>query len=199
MNKKSGVFYSSWKKAVDRWGDEKRGELYAVILDYMFDGIEPATDDPLKLTIFDMVKEQIDVNNQRYENGKKGGRPKQNQIETKAKPKQNQTETKAKANDNVNDNVNVNSNIIKRTAKKFSKPSVEEVREYCNERRNGIDPQSFIDFYQSKDWMIGKNKMKDWKAAIRNWETRRTNAQRFKPVERDYDMDALEIKLRNTN
>ena len=74
--KKSGVFYYSWKKAVDRWGNEKRGELYAVILDYLFESIVPETTDPLTLTIFDMVKEQIDVNNQRYENGKKGGRPK---------------------------------------------------------------------------------------------------------------------------
>ena len=52
----------------------------------------------------------------------------------------------------------------------FTPPTVEEVRDYCLERNNGIDPESFIDFYSSKGWMIGKNKMKDWKAAVRTWE-----------------------------
>ena len=57
----------------------------------------------------------------------------------------------------------------------FVPPTVEEVRAYCDERKNGIDPQSFIDFYSAKGWMIGSNKMKDWRAAVRNWETRRRN------------------------
>lgn len=58
-------------------------------------------------------------------------------------------------------------------AKRFIPPSVEEVEQYCIERNNHIDAQSFIDFYESKGWMIGKNKMKDWKAAVRTWERSR--------------------------
>lgn len=54
----------------------------------------------------------------------------------------------------------------------FTKPTLEEVKNYCKERNNGINPEHFIDFYESKNWMIGKNKMKDWKAAIRTWEGR---------------------------
>ena len=54
--------------------------------------------------------------------------------------------------------------------KRFTPPSVEEVRSYCNERNNSVDPESFVDFYSSKGWMVGKNKMKDWKAAVRTWE-----------------------------
>lgn len=57
-----------------------------------------------------------------------------------------------------------------KTSKKFKPPTVEEVAEYCKERKNDINPQKFIDFYTSKGWMIGKNRMKDWKAAIRTWE-----------------------------
>lgn len=57
----------------------------------------------------------------------------------------------------------------------FVPPSVEEVRAYCDERKNGIDPQSFIDFYTAKGWKIGSNGMKDWRAAVRNWESRRKN------------------------
>lgn len=51
-------------------------------------------------------------------------------------------------------------------------PSLEEVSAYCSERNNGVDPQSFIDFYASKGWMVGRNKMKDWKASVRTWEKR---------------------------
>lgn len=58
-------------------------------------------------------------------------------------------------------------------AKRFIPPNVEEVEQYCLERSNNIDAQSFIDFYESKGWMIGKNKMKDWKAAVRTWERSR--------------------------
>lgn len=55
-------------------------------------------------------------------------------------------------------------------SKKIIPPSLEQVQEYCAERKNGIDAQRFIDFYSAKGWMIGKNKMKDWKAAVRTWE-----------------------------
>jgi hypothetical protein len=49
-------------------------------------------------------------------------------------------------------------------------PTLEEVQEYCQERKNGVDPEKWFDFYSSKGWMIGKNRMKDWKAAVRTWE-----------------------------
>lgn len=57
-------------------------------------------------------------------------------------------------------------------AKAFSPPSIDEVKRYCEERGNGINAQQFVDFYQSKGWLIGKNKMKDWKCAVRTWEIR---------------------------
>lgn len=49
-------------------------------------------------------------------------------------------------------------------------PTVEMVRAYCQERHNDIDAEKFCDFYESKNWFIGKNKMKDWQAAVRTWE-----------------------------
>lgn len=54
--------------------------------------------------------------------------------------------------------------------KVFVKPTLEEVAEYVASRGNHIDPQQFIDFYESKGWVVGRNKMKDWQAAVRNWE-----------------------------
>lgn len=58
----------------------------------------------------------------------------------------------------------------KKVSEKFSPPSVQAVQDYCNERSNGISGYSFVNFYQSKGWMVGSNKMKDWKAAVRTWE-----------------------------
>ena len=53
------------------------------------------------------------------------------------------------------------------------KPSVQEIRDYCLERNNGIDAEQFFDFYESKNWYVGKNKMKNWQAAVRTWEKRK--------------------------
>lgn len=72
------------------------------------------------------------------------------------------TQTTIKQLNNVN---NVNNNMGR-----FTPPTLEEVEAYCFERNNNVDAQSFIDFYSAKGWMIGKNKMKDWKAAVRTWE-----------------------------
>lgn len=62
--------------------------------------------------------------------------------------------------------------------KRFVKPTVEKVSAYCQERANGIDPQTFIDFYEAKGWRIGKEPMRDWQAAIRTWERRQMSEGR---------------------
>jgi len=55
-------------------------------------------------------------------------------------------------------------------AKRFTPPSLEEVEAYCRERGNSVDPERFLDYYTSNGWKVGKNTMKDWKAAVRTWE-----------------------------
>lgn len=59
-----------------------------------------------------------------------------------------------------------------RTQSKFVKPTLDEVRELVRTQRYSFDPQAFYAFYESNGWMVGKNKMKDWKAAARNWNSR---------------------------
>ena len=61
---------------------------------------------------------------------------------------------------------------IKIINKLFTVPMISEVESYCLERKNNIEAESFINFYDSKGWMVGKNKMKDWRACIRTWEMR---------------------------
>ena len=63
---------------------------------------------------------------------------------------------------------------------RFVPPTAEEVKAYCLERQNGIDANTFVNFYAAKGWMIGKNRMKDWKAAVRTWE-RNSNQTQTKP------------------
>lgn len=79
---------------------------------------------------------------------------------------------------------NVNS---KKEKPRFVPPTVEEVREYCYSRHSIIDPEAFVAFYESKNWMVGKNKMSSWKSAIVTWEKkeqeRRNNQQ--KPKQRN--------------
>lgn len=97
-------------------------------------------------------------------------------------------------------NINIKESNTKVLPKKsFMPPTVDEVKDYCQERNNNVDAESFVNFYESKGWFVGKNKMKDWKAAIRTWERK----DKDKPVEkskktkqsfdqRNYDFDELE-------
>ncbi len=130
-----------------------------------------------------------DTCKKRSEAGKLGGAPKGNQNANKQKQanqangcfdKQKQAkQTKQADNDNVDDNVDDNDNVPKgnkesvkekSTPSRFIPPTLEQITQYCNERNNLVDPVRFFNFYQSKGWMVGKNKMKDWKAAVRTWE-----------------------------
>ena len=76
----------------------------------------------------------------------------------------------------------------KKKRKRFTPPTVDEVRAYCLERNNGIDPEAFTAFYASKGWKVGNSQMKDWKQAIITWEKReqREHPQQQKPKKREY-------------
>ena len=82
------------------------------------------------------------------------------------------TPTQNKLRDNINTKVYNNTNTTYSNKGRFKKPDLLDIKNYCLERQNNVDAEAFIDFYDSKDWKIGKNKMKNWKAAIRTWERR---------------------------
>lgn len=63
--------------------------------------------------------------------------------------------------------------------KRFTPPSVEDVKAYCQERQNNVDAERFVDYYTSNGWHVGKNPMKDWKAAVRTWERQGWNGYGF--------------------
>lgn len=63
---------------------------------------------------------------------------------------------------------------------KFKKPTLEEIKQYCEERKNYVHAEAFYDFYESKGWLVGKSKMKDWKACVRTWERNAINIKQKK-------------------
>ena len=90
------------------------------------------------------------------------------------------TPSKEKLTDNTNINI-TNTNLTDSNTKVgFVKPTIIDIKEYCKERKNNVDAETFFDFYESKDWLIGKNKMKDWKACVRTWESRERDNPKFK-------------------
>jgi hypothetical protein len=108
--------------------------------------------------------------------GQQTGTAKDNQRTTKGQPKDTEKNSK-------------NSKHSKKgnTASRFTPPTVEEVTTYCKERNNGVDAQRFVDFYSSKGWMVGKNRMKDWQASVRTWEKDSRSSNEQKPLNLDFD------------
>lgn len=106
-------------------------------------------------------------------NGKKGGRPKQKENPNETKPVilANQEGSGLQANQKpLNTKQEPLNKEIREKAKRFVPPQLQNVIDYCNERANNVDANKFIDHYTSNGWLVGKNKMKDWKAAVRTWE-----------------------------
>lgn len=82
--------------------------------------------------------------------------------------KKDKKDKKVKKDKNIYNNARARA--CKTHTANFSPPDIQDVKAYCIERKNNVDPERFIDFYEAKGWMVGKNKMKDWRAAVRNWE-----------------------------
>lgn len=205
------MFYRSFSDAIKKLPEEYQLSALWAVIDYGLDGQEPSGNG-IAEAIFSMAKPQIDANNRKYQNGLKGGRPKPTENQTKPIDNQkitNESFCKSISEPNVNEkenvNVNVNDKEIKR--KRFAPPTTQEVQAYCQEKGYKVDAERFIDFYESKGWMIGKNQMKDWKAAVRNWnrgqrqglttEAKRPDTKnRFNNFDqRSYDFKELERKL----
>lgn len=124
-----------------------------------------------------VIDEMRALSETRRQAGKKGGRPRKS--ESKQKANANQTESKRKANAPKTIKTiktiekEVSNDTSKKKRAKFSKPTVDELAAYAAERgANRFDAQRFYDWYESNGWKVGRNPMRDWKAAVRNWIAR---------------------------
>lgn len=159
IERETSIFYKNHYETIKKLPQDKQILVFWAVFDYAFYGkiMKFKEEDFACGIIFDLIKPQIDANNRKYQNGKLGGRPKNNQNETKTKPKNNQNETKTKPNDNVNDNVNVNDNInnnitssscIKEKKEKEKKEKQLDIVEFCEqlEKKLGV-----VENIQKKD------------------------------------------------
>ena len=89
---------------------------------------------------------------------------------------------------NTNQSKTKESNTEREKRKRFTPPTVEEVRAYCQERNNSIDPDAFVDYYTARGWNYGQGKpVADWKAAVRTWERRESKPKKSSlPTDADY-------------
>ena len=169
--------YHSFLEDMEQLGDAERGRLFTALLEYSKTGTAPELRGNERI-LFPAMRGKIDRDRKKYDekceknrqNGALGG--KANATERmQTPPGRHQTppniEEKEKEEDKKEKSVKEKSG-----PSRFSPPTLSEISAYCRERKNNVDPQRFMDFYEAKGWFIGKNKMKDWKAAVRTWEAK---------------------------
>lgn len=216
--KDSFVLYTKYSEQLELLTMEQRGELITAIFECM-KGNEPSINGVVAMA-FSFIKTQLDADAEKYEEvcrkraeaGKMGGRPKKQMVsdENQEKAKKangfSEKQTKTKKADNEYEYDNdikekvISKDITKKKTIRFSPPTVSEVQAYCQEKGYNIDADKFVSFYESKGWMVGKNKMKDWKSAVRGWASRERSEGKKQPTkfsnfqERQYD-DSVYLNL----
>ena len=200
MERTQFTFYESFFKAISRIKKKAdRADAYDIICRYALAQEEPNLDcvsDSVAIA-FELLRPVLDKAKERAESGKRGGsKGKGNSESQEATP--NETESKTEANGKLptrekeiekekeveieieNDSVYGASAPMHapeqqgdescQKQKRFCRPDVQQVAAYCRERGNQVDAQRFVDYYTANGWRVGKNPMKDWKAAVRTWE-----------------------------
>jgi len=176
-NHKEGFFYVRGNKVVvgrgqvgtssrtlaSRW-QWSRGKVERFLKDLENDNqIEPQKNNVITLISI--------CNYDDYQNTEPQTEPQTSHRQTTDEP-----QTDRNKNDKKEKNVNNDNNRDKaETDKRFAPPSIDEVNSYISEKGYSVDAESFVAFYTSKNWFVGKNKMKDWHAAVVTWEKRNKN------------------------
>ena len=161
--------------AIEPLGDAERGRLFTSLLTYARTGEAPQLGGNERF-LFPMMRAQLDrdiaamagVSEARSKAAKASKSSKCEQMQQMQANAAN-ADKSSKDKDKDKDKDDDKKGNGAREAR-FTPPSIEEVAAYCQERGNGVDAARFVDFYSSKGWMVGKSRMKDWKAAVRNWE-----------------------------
>jgi hypothetical protein len=176
-DKKSFVLYCDIIHTIEQLTDEQAGHLFKHVLYYVND-LNPDTDNVITKIAFEPIKQQLKRDLVRYEKIRE-----RNSLSARMRWDANACErmpndTKNADNDNDNDNdINI---VLEQKAKKpkrFTKPPVDDVRQYMAELNMNDMSQRFVDYYESNGWKVGKNPMKDWKAAVRTWKQQNNDKQ----------------------
>ena len=181
------MFFRSYYESLKELSPEELKQVLTAICEKAFYNNEielTGYQKAIYLLIEPVLLRSIEKSKSCSERGKKGGRPlkeKANESQTKANESQikanecNQKAEMEKENGegkwSGEDKDSEHSTSTNR--KRFIPPTLEEVQQYCQERENNINAENFIDYYSSVGWKVGNRAMKDWKAAVRNWEHRK--------------------------
>lgn len=196
---KSFILHKDSLSILNKLTDEQAGQLFKAIYKYQLNNTLPQ--DNFISIIIDPFLNQFSRDDIKYQNviernkinGSKGGRPKtQNNplgyLATQDNPKEpkkadsdsdSDSDSKNKSDQQYiinSNNILIEKNITKKEkVKNFVKPTIDELIDYCNQNVLNVDPNQFIDHYESVGWKVGKNPMKDWQATARTWHRRNSN------------------------
>lgn len=164
MAKDSFVFYKSFYDAIKKIPDEYQLELYNAILSYSLEGLEPSDLSPIAEAMFILIKPNIDSSQKRYEtsveNGKRGGRPKQ---ETQDKPNQNPKETQRKPKDNLQETQDEPNQNLNEDEDEDVDVNVDDNEDDNNEKEKNKKRKTFEDVFKEKSVSNNfKNTLKDF-------------------------------------
>lgn len=182
--------YSAWERPMSKLTDEQLGKFLRIYYQMQLTGdTDVDSEDPMVDMMLEVVREQVTFDVRSYErkceankeNGEKGGRPAKPEEPNKTqqnptKPNSRDSDSDTEIDSEIEPEIGIDSERLRsgesksRTRKRFRPPTVEEVEAYCFERNNKVDAERFVDYYTANGWKVGKNPMKDWKAAVRNWE-----------------------------
>ena len=198
MAKPGVMFYFEIRPCIKRLTLEEKGQLFEAILDYGEYGAIPEVDGAVGVA-WDFIQQRLDRDTGRYDEKVEQTKYAVAVREAKKKGIQlppfekwrilsdeerdrllsddnerypNSTTISSSNSTSISISKDNKENMADKppTRHRFSPPSVEDVREYCKEKGYNVDPERFVDYYTSNGWKVGRNPMKDWKAALRSWE-----------------------------
>lgn len=185
--KRRFYMYSAWERPMSKLTDEQLGKFLRIYYQMQLTGdTDVDSEDPMVDMMLEVVREQVNFDVRAYDrkcavNKENGAKSHQTNPE---EPKQTQTvpngvdsDSDTEIDSEIEPEIGIDSERLRsgESKKRFRPPTVEEVEAYCFERNNKVDAERFVDFYSSNGWRVGKNPMKDWKAAVRTWEKREDN------------------------
>ncbi len=170
-DKKSFLLYCDLIHTVEQLTDEQAGDLFKHILRYVNDQ-EPQTENVITRIAFEPIKQSLKRDLQKYEDIRK-------RNQDNARKRWDATASDRIPNDTKNaDSVSVSvsgSVTDKKEIKGFVKPTIEQLKEYMSEQGMNDIAENWLNHYEANGWMVGKVKMKDWKASVRTWKINQKN------------------------
>jgi len=169
MRNKTSNIYTEWLPLIESLPNDQAGIVFKNILKYQ-NGEDIINDNPIwifiKSKLDDYNNKGDEISEARKIAGQMGGLAKASKCYQKlAKP--SKSSNKRKENKTKQNKI-----ITKEEVKRFCKPSLQEIINYCNLKAYNIDPENFLNFYESKGWKVGNQPMKDWQACVRTWVKR---------------------------